>query len=86
MKTMIINGKEIKTNYGGNYGFISGNYEGCLKKQEWVLEEGCIYRSLESPEHMLERLAKDYNRITFYLETCSIRGYYELVAKVRNVG
>lgn len=77
MKTVIYDGREIKTNLGGNYPFCDGNDKKtmrlCIKMDE-----------RETDEEMFERLARrGYSRITFYYTTTMVRGYYKKVAYVR---
>ena len=81
MKTMNVNGRTIRTNYGENHGFASGNESWCFHRPSWVLSEGDTYRHQESEREMFERLAsKGYSKITFYWLRTRVRGYYDLVA------
>lgn len=78
MKTMFINGKEIKTNYNkqGNYTI---NNEGSYRYSTYSLEYG-----KETELEFLERLVEmGYTTITFRRSTTSIRGYYKTYAVVR---
>ena len=71
MKKLEVNGKEIKTNYGGNYGFANGNWECSFHNAKFG----------ESERQMLERLTEEgYSKITFYWSRTAVRGYYELTA------
>lgn len=83
MKTININGREIKTNYGGNYPLYNGNSGNTMvcEDMQWVLEDGCKYKSLEGEEKMFQRLVDcGYSRITFYRVTTRIRGMYHIIA------
>ena len=86
MRKMVVNGREITTNYkehfdypmhDGNTGFATM----CYEPEQWVLREGCQYKSKEGEDEMFQRLVnKGYKRITFYRSTTRIRGYYETIA------
>lgn len=78
MKTMIIKGKEIKTNYNqeGNYTI---NNEGSYRYSTYYLNYG-----KETELEMLERLVEmGYTTITFKRSSTSVRGYYKTYAVVR---
>ena len=74
MKTVIYDGREIKTNLGGNYPFCDGNDKKTMKM--------FICESIgETDEQMFKRIAsKGYNRITFYYVTTRIKGLYDRIA------
>lgn len=79
----MVNGREITTNYGGNYSFYNGEDKKTMyyENMQWVLEDGCKYKSLEGEKKMFQRLVNEgYSRITFYYVTTRIRGYYETIA------
>ena len=74
MKTVVYDGREIKTNLGGNYPFCDGND----KKTMTMYIRDSIR---ETDEEMFNRIARyGYNRITFYHTTTAIRGIYHLIA------
>lgn len=74
MKKMIVNGREISTNYGSYYPFSDGNNKKTMIMQ---LKNSCI----ETDKEMLERLVnRGYKRITFYYTTTSVKGYHDLIA------
>lgn len=82
MKTVVFNGKEIKTNVDASHGFATGNESWSFHRPSWILSEGEKYRHMESEREMFERLAKEgYSKITFYWLRTSVRGYYDLVAR-----
>ncbi len=73
MKKIIINGKEITTNLGGNYSFSDG--ESATMTCEVKLSAS------ESDEDFVKRLAeKGYTRITLKYGTTCVRGYYNTFA------
>ena len=85
MRKMMVNGKEIRTNYKehneypmhNGYGGTTMYYE----KLQWVKRDGEQYKSQECIDEMFNRLVeKGYSRITFYRMSTSIRGYNEVVA------
>lgn len=83
MKTVVYDGREIKTNLGGNYPFCDGNDKKTMRMilPDTVLTAGDKYCHTESADEMFERLAKrGYTRITFYYTTTMIRGIYDLIA------
>lgn len=72
---MIINGKEVKTNYGKvNYPLWNGNdYPTTMRVMEIPLGE--------SEESVLEQLVdKGYTKVTFYERTTRVRGYHHVYA------
>lgn len=74
MKKIIINGKEITTNLGGDYSIGNGNATATMN----VFTKRDIY---ESDEEFVERLAgMGYTHITLKYSTTSIRGYYHTYA------
>lgn len=74
MRIVEYNGREIKTNLGGNYPFCDGNDK---KTMRMYISDSIR----ESDEEMFERIAKKgYTRITFYYTTTRIRGIYHLIA------
>ena len=79
MKEMIINGKKIKTNLGGNYSIGNGN---STKTKDLMIKKSCF----ESDEEMLKRLVDlGYTSITFKYGTTSVRGYYSTYALVNRL-
>lgn len=86
MRTIEFEGREIKTNLGGNYPFCDGNDKKTMKMclPDVVLTAGDKYKHTECADEMFERLARrGYNRITFYYTTTMIRGIYDLIAYVK---
>lgn len=73
MKTVLFNGREIKTNLGDNYSFDAGNGRATMvMKSAEFTETDC---------EMFERLAAcGYSKIMFFYVTTSVRGYYNLIA------
>lgn len=83
MKKMIVNGKEINTNYGQKYYLCKGNDKKGYRIQlrNWVLDEGAKYKRQETEEEMLERLVGyGYTTIQFAEESTMVRGLHELFA------
>lgn len=85
MKKILVNGKEITTNYNEqyNYPITNGEKRKTMKMElmEWVLREGDKYRSKETEKEMLDRLvAKGYTHIAFYRTTTCVRGLYDTIA------
>lgn len=71
MKKMIINGKEIMTNYGKEYQIFNGDRDMAYKPSKCG----------EDDKILLERLVNEgYTRITFYYGSTGIRGLYKLYA------
>lgn len=86
MKVIEYNGREIKTNLGGEYPFCDGNDKATMTMilPKWINPDGDRYAHKECDTEMFERLAKcGYNRITFYYTTTAIRGLYDLIAFVK---
>ncbi len=86
MTKMIINGKEITTNYRQEYRLVKGNDRRgySMAFREWVLDDGCKYRRMESEREMLERLVdRGYTTIQFAETTTSVRGLHDLFAYVK---
>lgn len=85
MKKMVVNGREIKTNYKEHYEYPMHNgYGGTTMHYEtlrWIKRDGQQYKSQESIDEMFQRLVNEgYTRITFYRMSTAIRGYNEIVA------
>lgn len=86
MRKIMVNGREINTNYkehfdypmhNGNSGFATMYYE----PMQWILREGCKYKSQESIDEMFQRLVNSgYTKITFYRATTRVRGLYHIIA------
>lgn len=73
MKTININGREIKTNMGGHYSVRDGNdtKNGVVMIGRWG----------ETEEDMLKRFAEyGYKRVTFCYSATRVKGYYDLYA------
>ena len=76
MKTIEINGVEVRTNLGGKYPFSDGS-----SKKTMVME---LPNWGESDERMLHRLVKaGYKTVTFYYMATRVKGYYDLIAFCR---
>lgn len=77
MKKIVINGKEITTNYGesGADTIVAGNY-----LPNYYM---CLKDFGESDEEFFERLCKYYSRIRFAMVTTAIRGCYKTIAYCR---
>jgi hypothetical protein len=77
MKKIIINGKEITTNLGGNYPISDGNNTATMSVR--------IKDSInETDEAFVERLASyGYTKITLKYATTRVRGYYNTYALVK---
>lgn len=76
MKTIEINGVEVRTNFGGKYPFSDGN-----DKKTMVMQ---LSNWGESDEQMLHRLVKKgYRTVTFYYTTTRVKGCYNLIAFCR---
>lgn len=77
MKTMVINGREIKTNFRqsfNGYPISDGNNK---KTMSMHIQRSCR----EGDDEMLERLAAyGYKTITFYYTTTRVKGIYNLIA------
>lgn len=86
MRKMIIDGREIKTNYNEHFDYPmhngnSGFSTMCYESMQWVLRDGNKYKSRESIDEMFERLVNSgYSRITFYRVTTRVRGLYDIIA------
>ena len=83
MKKIMVNGKEITTNYGQTYRLCKGDSKNgyTIKIRESVLTEGDMYRHKESDKEMLERLVSlGYTTILFAETSTCIRGYHDLFA------
>lgn len=77
MKKIIINGKEITTNLGGNYSIGNGNSTATMSVR-------CKKDCHETDEEFVERLANaGYTKITLKYSTTCIRGYYHTYALVK---
>lgn len=79
MKKIIVNGKEVTTNYGENgmYTLVTGND---LPNYTMELKKNII----ETDEEFLERLVENgYTRIRFALTSTRIRGYHNSIAYCR---
>lgn len=73
MRTIEINGVEVRTNLGGKYPFSDGN-----DKKTMVME---LSNWDESAEEMLHRLVKKgYKTVTFYYVTTRVKGYHKRIA------
>lgn len=68
--------KGMKVNYCG------GKQQDRMIKNGWriKLEEYCC----ESPEHMYERLSKEYSKVKVYYDTTRIRGLHKYFAFVKD--
>jgi len=76
MRTIIVNGKEIKTNYKERY--CIGNGEPTKTKDIKIMLCG------ENEEIMFNRLVNEgYTNIIFKYSTTRIRGYYDIYALVK---
>ena len=74
MKKIIINGKEITTNLGGNYSIGNGNSTATMVLKIKTSEQ-------ETDEEFVERLAKmGYTKITLKYAITRVRGYYNTYA------
>lgn len=79
MKTIIVNGKQITTNYEENYPLWNGNdipriYDGCMSRGfgKWV--------ATKSETEILNDLVNaGYTRIKFVETSTRIRGYHNTV-------
>ena len=74
MKTMIINGKEIKTNYSANRysslpNTINPNYS--------------IPNGMTLDEFLNKMVEKGYTKITFYTVTTCVRGYHNFYSNCK---
>ncbi len=76
MRKVMVRDYEVTTNLGGNYTLCDGE-----DKKTMTLV--CQKNFRESDKEMLERLAPFYKRVSFYYVTTAVRGYYELVAYVK---
>ena len=74
MTTMIINGREVKTNYAPykSYSFCDGN-----DRKGWTMRTA---KFGETPEEMVHRLGEYYSRVSIYMVTTRVKGYYEYIA------
>ena len=76
MRTIIVNGKEIRTNYKENYYLGDGN--------PTKTKDVAIKHWNENEEQMFKRLVDlGYTNITFKYSTTQIRGYYDIYALVK---
>ena len=74
MKKIIINGKEITTNLGGNYSIGNGNDTATMVLKIKTSEQ-------ETDEEFVKRLAEmGYTKITLKYATTCVRGYYKTYA------
>ena len=77
MKKLIIDGKEITTNLGGNYPIGDGNNTATMG----VIPQ---HDARQTDREFVEELAKrGYKRITLKHCTTCVRGYYRLYALVK---
>ena len=78
MKTITINGKEVRTNYRqSSLGYPVLSRANSRKSMSLHITKSCR----ETDEQMLERLAaRGYSTITFYYTTTRVKGYYDLIA------
>lgn len=78
MKKIIINGKEITTNYGENGAdtIVAGND---LPNYRMAIKNSCM----ESDYEFVERLSKYYSRIRLAKVTTMVRGIYDTIAYCR---
>lgn len=77
MKKIIINGREITTNLGGNYSVGNGESTATM---ELKVKTDCR----ETDEEFVKRLAeKGYTKITLKYATTCVRGYYKTYALVK---
>lgn len=75
MTTMIVDGREVKTNYREGrylYPFCNGD-----TREGWTME---IAEFNETPREIVERLGKRYSRVSIYMVTTRVRGIYEYLA------
>ena len=55
-----------------------------LKLKQWILEDGCEYRSLESNDAFYTRLVEaGYKKVKLYEVSTRVRGYHDTVALVK---
>lgn len=83
MKKMVVDGKEIKTNFGQTYYLCNGNDKNGYRIQlrDWVLDDGAKYKRQETEKEMLQRLVSyGYTTIMFAEVSTAIRGYHDLFA------
>lgn len=85
MHKITVNGREIKTNYNEHFDYPMSNGEDkvtmVMELMQWVLRDGCKYKSQESVDDMLQRLiARGYKTITFYRTATRVRGLYDIIA------
>ena len=85
MHKITVNGREIKTNYNEHSNYPMSNGEDkvtmVMELAQWILRDGCKYKSLESDDDMFQRLvARGYKTITFYRTTTRVRGLYDIIA------
>ena len=74
MKKIIINGKEITTNLGGNYSIGNGENTATMVLKIKTSEQ-------ETDEEFVKRLAEmGYTKITLKYATTCVRGYYKTYA------
>ena len=74
MKKIIINGKEITTNLGGNYSIGNGENTKTMELKIKTSDQ-------ETDEDFVKRLAgMGYTRITLKYATTRVRGYYNTYA------
>lgn len=77
MKKIIINGKEITTNLGGNYSIGDGNDTATMEVKIKTNDQ-------ETDEEFVKRLAgMGYTKITLKYATTRVRGYYNTYALVK---
>lgn len=77
MRKIIIDGKEITTNLGGNYSIGDGNNTATMEVMPQL-------DMRQTDREFVEELAKrGYKRITLKYATTRVRGYYNLYALVK---
>ena len=79
MKTMIINGKEIKTNYEtGSYSVWNG-YDIPKTYKSYI---HCPF-AMSTEKFLYQLVDQGYTRIRFVETTTAVRGYHEIYAFVK---
>lgn len=73
MKKMIVNGKEITTNYGANYSLWNGEGKDTMVCRR-VMPSKTAWDLLE------DFVEEGYTRVTFYETTTCVRGYHQVYA------
>lgn len=76
MKTIEINGIEIRTNLGGNK-------NGLYPRLKDNMNVKSIPFGMSEHEFIKEMVAKGYTTITFYEETTCVRGYHHVYARCK---